>query len=504
MPSSQAARSGGLPPVPLIPYPTAVEPLPGEPFAIVEGTTIHVADDEGALRAGEALSALIGRAAGPRALAVERGAPPGDGINLHFGPVSVPGDEAYELTVTPGRVTIQAPRPAGLFYGVQTFRQLLPPFLEHEALRFEPDRPLRAPAVRVLDAPRFGWRGAMLDVARHFFGVPDVKRFIDLLALHKLNRLHLHLSDDQGWRIEIASWPNLARHGGSTKAGGGPGGYYSQDDYTEIVRYAEERFITIVPEIDVPGHTNAALSSYAELTRDGSAPPLYTDVQVGFSTLAVDKDITYAFIDDVVRELARLTPGPFIHIGGDEVQELPQEQYQDFIARVQAIVASHGKRTIGWDEIASAPLQPGTVVQHWRPKGAPEEAVRQGAQVIMSIANRAYLDMKYEPATPIGLRWAGCVDVREAYEWDPAAVPGGPGEAALLGVEAPLWTETVATMRDVEFLAFPRLAALAEVAWSPAARRTWEHFRERLGAQGPRWTALGINYYRSRQIPWAP
>jgi hexosaminidase len=322
------------------------------------------------------------------------------------------------------------------------------------------------------------------------------------MALHKLNRLHLHLADDQGWRIEIKSWPNLARHGGSTEVGGGPGGYYTQQQYADIVSYAQDRFITIVPEIDMPGHTNAALASYAELNCDGKAPALYTGTEVGFSTLCVDNDVTYKFIDEMIGEIAAITPGPYFHVGGDEVRTLTQPQYNRFVERVQKIVQSHGKEMIGWDEIAGASLAPGAIVQHWRPNTTPADAVARGAQVIMSVADRTYLDMKYHAATPIGLSWAALIDVRRSYDWDPATAASGVPEGALLGVEAPLWTETVAGIRDAEFLAFPRLAALAEVAWTRGDRRTWDGFRKRLGAQAPRWSALGVNFYRSPDVPW--
>ena len=216
------------------------------------------------------------------------------------------GEEGYELTIAPDGVTITAAGPAGLFYGVQTLRQLLPPQIEQATAQAGP---WTLPAGTIRDTPRFEWRGAMLDVARHFFGVADVKRYIDLLAYYKLNRLHLHLSDDQGWRIAINSWPNLAEYGGSTQVGGGAGGYYTQAEYADIVAYAQQRYIMIIPEIDLPGHTNAALASYAELNCNDVAPPLYTGTEVGFSSLCADKAITYTFVDDVMRELAALTPG---------------------------------------------------------------------------------------------------------------------------------------------------------------------------------------------------
>jgi hexosaminidase len=342
----------------------------------------------------------------------------------------------------------------------------------------------------------------MLDVSRHFFGVDDVKRYIDLLAMMKMNRLHLHLADDQGWRIEIRSWPNLTLHGGSTEVGGGSGGFYTQDQFADIVAYAADRFVTIVPEIDMPGHTNAALSSYPELNCDGVAPPLYTGIEVGFSALCVEKEITYKFIDDIVREIAELAPGPYFHIGGDEVKKLTDDQYRRFIERVQGIVQSHGKQTIGWDEIIPVSLLPTTIVQHWRPKASLREAVDKKVRLILSPAHKSYLDMQYNGETPIGLNWAATIDVRDAFDWDPASLVDGVPESTILGVEAPIWSETLANMRDVEFLAFPRMAAIAEIAWSPRDRRQWDSFRRRLGAQARRWTALGINFYRSPQVEW--
>ena len=276
------------------------------------------------------------------------------------------GDEGYELTVATAAVQITARTPAGVFYGVQTLRQLMPSSIEHQAPR---PHPVSIPGARIEDRPRFVWRGAMLDVARHFFGPADVRRYIDLLALYKFNRLHLHLSDDQGWRLEIKSWPNLTAHGASTAVGGGPGGYYTQQDYTELIAYARDRFITVIPEIDMPSHINAALASVPELNCDGVAPPLYTGIEVGFSNFCVDKEITYKFIDDVVREIAGLTPAPYFHIGGDEVKKITPAQYRAFMERVQGIVASHGKTPIAWDEVAAATLLPSTIVQQWRPAG---------------------------------------------------------------------------------------------------------------------------------------
>ena len=342
----------------------------------------------------------------------------------------------------------------------------------------------------------------MLDVARHFFGVEDVKHYIDLLAAYKINRLHLHLSDDQGWRIEIKSWPNLTEHGGSTAINGDPGGFYTQEQYAEIVAYAQSRYITIVPEIDLPGHTNAALASYPELNCDNKAPELYTGMEVGFSSLCIDKEITYEFLDDVIRELAAMTPGPYIHIGGDEAKSTPKDDYKRFVERVEGIVKAHGKKILCWEEAAQCMLSPDTVLQYWTDIKYAEMAAEKGMQVIISPAPRTYLDMKYDQDTPLGLDWAGIVPVEQAYTWDPATEVEGLAEFAILGVEAPLWSETLVTMADIEYMIFPRLPGIAEIGWSPVSGRNWQEYRKRLAAQGPRWSAKGVNFYRSPEIPW--
>ena len=486
----------------LIPVPQKIEPGSGEPFTVGPETVIYVpAGDPHASRIGKYLSDVIGLAAGPAAPRVENAPEAAGAPGIHLRLAGTAPAEGYEIVVNSTAVTLTAARHAGLFYGVQTFRQLLPSFIEFEAVRADKRRPVQVAPVRITDAPRFEWRGAMLDVARHFFSVDEVKRYIDLIALYKINRLHLHLADDQGWRIEIKSWPRLTTVGGSTEVGGGAGGYYTQAQYSEIVSYASGRFITIVPEIDMPGHTNAALASYAELNCDGKARDLYTGIEVGFSALCVEKDVTYRFITDVVREIAALTPTPYFHIGGDEVKTLTPQQYTRFIERVQKIVNSHKKQVVGWDEIAPTELWPSTIVQHWRPDGAPTAAVNQGAKILMSLANRTYLDMKYDDNTPIGLNWAANIEVKDAYDWDPATIVKGIPESALIGVEAPIWTETLGSMRDVEYMAFPRLLAVAEIGWSPAARN-WEDFRTRLAAHGSRLSALGVNFYRSPSVPW--
>jgi len=409
------------------------------------------------------------------------------------------GGEGYELHVIPGRIRLAAPQLTGLFRGIQTIRQLLPASIEKAKKQ---SSPWRIPAGTIRDWPRYAYRGAMLDVARHFFGVEDIKRYIDLLTLYKLNVLHLHLTDDQGWRIEIKSWPNLTEHGSTTAVNNDPGGFYTQEQYAEIVAYAQNRHILIVPEIDLPGHTNAALASYPELNCDDQAPALYSGTEVGFSSLCIHKEITYRFLEDVIRELAALTPGPYIHIGGDEAKSTPKDDYRYFVERIEPLVAKYGKQMIGWEEIVECKLSPTSIMQYWTNIRHAEMAVTKNVQLIMSPAPRTYIDMKYDKSTPLGLDWAGTMSVEKAYNWDPLTEVQGLDESAIVGIEAPLWSETLRTMNDVEFMAFPRLAGIAEIGWSKVEGRSWDEYRLRLAAQSSRWSAMGVNFYRAPEIPW--
>jgi hexosaminidase len=489
----------------VVPAPASATAAAGVSYAVTSTTTIYTQPGSTAAAGiGGYLAGILRRSTGyPLPVADAPSPTPADGIALLLSgaPASV-GTDGYQLDVTGASIAIRANQPAGLFAGVQTLRQLLPPEADSATVR---PGPWPVPGGHIVDQPRFAHRGAMLDVARHFFPVATVERYLDEIALYKVNYLHLHLSDDQGWRIAVNSWPNLATIGGSTAVGGDPGGYYTQDDYRAIVAYAAARYITIVPEIDMPGHTNAALASYAELNCDGVAPPLYTGTDVGFSSLCVSKDITYTFIDQVIGELAALTPGPYIHIGGDEAQSTTAADYATFINRAQQIVAAHGKTVVGWHDIVNATPLPSTVAQFWGTttrNSAVATAAQHGTKIIMSPANRAYLDMKYNSRTVLGQKWAGFIDVKTAYGWDPGAYVSGVTEASVLGVEAPLWTETIRTLADIEYMAFPRLPAIAELGWSPVGTHDWTAFKQRLGAQGPRWHVMGVNYYHSTQISW--
>jgi hexosaminidase len=472
----------------LIPKPVSLSESEGT-FVLSPNTKI-VMHKDGVVSIGNLLSTYLKEATGDEIPVLEESTNRGN-IHLSIKADENLGMEGYELSITSDAVQLSAQEPAGLFYGVQTLRQLLPAY---------PSESVSLPALWVRDLPRFPWRGAMLDVSRHFFGVEDVKRFVDLISHYKINRLHLHISDDQGWRIEIKSWPRLTEVGGSTEVGGGKGGYYTQEQYKEIVDYASSRYVTVVPEIDTPGHTNAALASYAELNSSEEAPELYTGTKVGFSTLWINSEITYQFLDDVIRELAALTPGPYIHIGGDEANSTPEEGYKKFIKRIQEIVVAHGKIPVGWNEIGEAELLPGTIVQQWRGAGY-QNAKRQGAKIILSPANKIYLDMKYDASSPIGYDWAGLVSVKDSYDWEPGSFMEGLEESDILGLEAPLWTETVQTMKDIEYMTFPRLLGVADLSWSPKGQN-WEDYRQRLAAHGPRMEAMGINFFKSPDVEW--
>ena len=488
-------------PLNIVPAPASIRLASPDSFVFDSTTSIAVeTPDAEVARVAGMLAALLRPSTG-FALPISEGLLPGArafvALRLDATREAL-GAEGYELRVWRDSVRITATRPAGLFYGVQTLRQMLP-FGVESHMRLS--RRWILPAVDILDAPRFRWRGGMLDVARHFFTPDEVKQYIDLLAMYKLNVFHIHLSDDQGWRIEIKSRPKLALEGGVTEVGGGPGGYYTQEQYAELVRYAADRFITVVPELDMPAHTNAALVAYPELSCSKRPTALYTGIDVGWSAFCPDREDVFALVDDVVREVAALTPGPWFHMGGDEVEVLNAEQYERFVQRVQDIVAKHGKTTVGWEEIGKTRLRPGTIVQNWRTDSV-GPSVRQGAKVVVSVGSRMYLDMKYTAGTELGLRWAGLIEVRDAYDWDPATYMKGATEQDLLGLEGPLWSETIRNIAAAQFLAVPRLPSIAEVAWSPQAVRSWDSFRRRLGAQAPRWRLLGINFYASPQVPW--
>lgn len=507
----------------VVPAPASIEAADSAPFRLADDVRIAGDTDAAAV-----LAALIGARTG---LAIDPSTSSGTGdsggIELRIDPSTgsgTGGPESYRIAADEASVVVTGADAAGLFYGVQTLGQLIA----------KSEDGWRVPAVEIEDRPRFAYRGVMLDVARHFQSVETVKAYIDRAAGLKFNVLHLHLSDDQAWRIELSSRPKLTELASYSAVGGDPGGFYTKADYREIVEYAASRHVTVVPEIDMPGHTHAVGVAYPELAEapvlsplieetiaqygGGTPTPgeLYQGIAVGFSSLKIHDEATYDFLSDVFGELAAMTPGPYLHVGGDESLGTKPEDFAEFMERATDIVADLGKTPITWHEAgAAAGLNPDTIGQYWGyttpTEGMDDDArafVRNGAQLILSPADAIYLDMKYDAETPIGLAWAnGPTSVERAYSWEPGDIIDGVDESDILGVEAPLWAETVRDLGDIDLLAFPRIAAAAEAAWSPATgtipQRAWASFRERVGALGPLWTSLGIGFHPSDEIPWA-
>jgi hexosaminidase len=491
-------RHGQVRPLlPIVPAPLEATALDGAPFR-----PGRVVADGAARGAGKRLARLLG--VGLEGLDDPGRTPgvpgvPGDdagsgAVVLALDPAAGPG---YRLTVHSDRAFLSAADPVGLHQGAATLAQLIDP--AHGTV---------AP-VAVADAPRFAWRGLGLDVARHFQDVATVTAVLDVMADLKLNVLHLHLTDDQGWRLEIPSRPGLTERSGGTAVGGDPGGFYTAEDYATLQARAADRGIVVVPEIDLPGHVNAALHAYGELTPSGEPAPEYTGIDVGFSRLRADLPATAPFIRAVVADVAAMTAGAHLHIGGDEALEMSAAEYSELVRLAADAVRAAGKTVVGWQEVARADLPPGTVVQYWDTRTDVEAdadvvtaAARAGARVLLSPAPRTYLDMKWGATAPLGLEWAGHIELRDAYEWEPLDLLPDVPASSVLGVEAALWSETVRTPDDLFTLLLPRLAAFAEVAWSAPERRDWDGFATRLRAVAPRWTAAGLPWYRSPQIDW--
>jgi len=500
----------------IIPKPVSVT-ASAKVFEVTDETTVTVKEGAGLTAVGNYLAAVLRPATGFKIEVQESQETADKGVYIELIADDELGDEGYAIDIDEKVLHLTANKPAGIFYGIQTIRQLLPARIEKDSVQ---QGPWEIATGSIRDFPSYSFRGSMLDVARHFFSVDDVKRYIDLMTLYKLNVLHLSLSNDQGWRIEIKSWPKLTEIGGSTEVGGGEGGFYTQEQYKDIVKYAAERFVTIIPEIDMPGHTNAALASYPELNCDGKATKLYTGTEVGFSTLCTTKEITYKFIDDVIREMTALTPGPYLHIGGDESHATKREHYIPFVARVRDIVKQHGKQVIGWEEtaqinmnekrpeqtvntdVAARASAASAIAQYWSNPAHALEAVANGSKLVISPARKMYLDMQYDSTTKLGLHWAAYIEVDSAYMWNPTTYVKGISRENILGLEAPLWTETITNMDEIEYMIFPRIIGLAEIAWSPEENRGWDEYKLRLANHGPRMKALGIDYYRSKKVPW--
>ncbi|MFF3065122.1 beta-N-acetylhexosaminidase [Oerskovia sp. NPDC057915] len=550
----------------LVPVPTDVSVDEGKGFTLAADSTIALVTPEDMApdvhHVGEELAEYLGTATGfelPLGPAVDGAA--GE-IRLELAPdpevvwdrnglLDDPAVDAYELTVDDDQVVLKAAAPPGLFRGVQTLRQLFPAEIESTTVQDAPADGWTAPAVTITDAPRFAYRGAMLDVARRFYPVESVKRFIDHASTYKLNALHLHLTDDQGWRIAVDALPQLTEIGSTTQEWWEPGSgegerwYYTAEEYAEIVAYAGEKYMTVVPEIDGPGHTLAAQASLGSLTCDGVPTAQYWGPEVNNPIVcASDENMgnVRAFLQTVLASVAGQNPGPYLHLGGDEAPS-PPGWYENYTEAANEIATSHGKTVIGWHQWgASEELPPGTLVQYWgvdaqrgvigwEAKNADlvdvQAALDKGARLIMSPADRTYLDMKYDDDTPYGLEWAAQITLEEAYDWDPGTQLTSPDgknvladESDMAGVEVLLWSdrsypdsltrapesldEFVPVDQYADFMLFPRLPATAEVAWSEQADRSYPDFRDRLVQVSPRWTAAGIGWNEVSDVDWTP
>lgn len=462
-------------------------------------------------------------------------------LTVNKSPDNILANEGYRLKVTPALVTISANKAAGLFYGMQSFIQLLPKEVESKS-RVE-NISWKAPAVEIMDYPRFGWRGLMFDVSRHFFTKEEVKQFIDDMVKYKFNLLHLHLTDDQGWRIEIKSFPKLTEVGawnvkktGTFGTFSAPdaneprdyGGFYTQNDIKELVQYAKDRFVNILPEVDIPGHSMAVVASYPELsctpgTYKVNSGERFMNWQSGGFTALIDNTLcpsnekVYSFLDKVFTEIAQLFPFEYIHMGGDEcaknfweqseqVKQLMQKQklkdmhevQSYFVKRVEKIIMSKGKKMIGWDEILEGGLAPNAAVMSWRGIKGGIEAAKLGHEVVMSPTTFVYLDyMQSDPSMEPPVY--STLRLKKTYEFDP--VPEGVDAKFIKGGQGNLWTEQIYNMRHAQYMTWPRAFAIAEATWSPKETKNWNDFAKRVEAHFSRYEMAEKKYAPSIYDP---
>jgi len=536
----------------LIPQPVEVRSGQGY-FALNPNSGIsHPANNQDAKRIAEQLAKQLSIATGFNIPVLSGIMTTGMGnVTLNINPTPDPklGSEGYVLKVTESIATITANTAAGLFYGVQTFRQLLPD--EIESTTKTENIKWQAPAVEITDYPRFAWRGLKLDVSRHFFTKEEVKRFIDDMVKYKYNILHFHLTDDQGWRIEIKSLPKLTEVGAwnvkkvgrfGTFSAPDPseprdyGGFYTQEDIKELVQYAKERFVNIVPEIDVPGHSMAAIASYPELVSTPGKyqvnsgekfmewPPKGHFYGLIDNALNPANEKVYEFLDKVFTEVAQLFPYDYIHMGGDETARNFWEKSADikalmqreklknldevqayFVSRVNKIINSKGKKMIGWDEILDGGLTPGAAVMSWRGGQAGvsgisggAKAAKMGHEVVMTPQDFVYLDYMQgdeimEPKVYASLR------MKKVYSFEP--LPEGVDPKFIKGGQGNIWTEQIYNIRQLQYMTWPRALALSETVWSPKVSRNWNSFVSKVEDHLPRLTLAGTKYAPSMFEP---
>jgi hexosaminidase len=506
----------------LIPEPEKIKINSGQ-FEIHPNTAIVLTTDNAEMRDAVAIfNNLLNRAAGYR-LPLTASPVSENALVCRLNP-SVSNKEGYRLSVRKNLISLEAQTPQGIFYGMQTLRQLLPYQIERS---YASNVAWTIPCVEIEDAPRFVYRGLMLDVSRHFQPKEFVMKFIDMLAYHKMNTFHWHLTEDQGWRIEIKKYPGLTEIGAyrnrtldgrytspdkrkwnNTRHGG----FYTQDDVKEVLAYAQKRFITVIPEIELPGHATAALASYPELSCTGG--PFEVEGLWGvFNDIYCPKEKTFQFLENVLSEVADLFPSSYIHIGGDEAPKvrwqncahcqalIKKEGLKDehelqsyFIKRIEKFLASKGKSIIGWDEILEGGLAPNATVMSWRGDAGGIEAAKQHHDVIMTPNSHAYLD--YYQADPLTqpLAIGGFLPLWKVYSYNPTPSVLTPDEARhILGFQGNLWTEYISTASQAEYMAFPRGAAIAEVAWSPDERKNYPDFKARVIRQFKRYDGIGWN-----------
>ena len=533
-------------PVSIVPVPVSMEMGKGN-FTLSAASVIEVSTTDGDAKrvAGflnKKISIATGYAVPVRYVSTFSNAP--NSIRMSLSNDKALGSEGYKLNVSPGLITITANKSAGLFYGMQTLLQLLPTEIESKSLA--KNITWTAPAVTITDYPRFGWRGLMFDVARHFFGKKDIEEYIDQMVRYKFNLLHMHLTDDEGWRIEIKGLPKLTEVGAwNVKKVGyfgsftpptpdeprNFGGFYTQQDIKDLVQYAKDRFVNILPEIDVPGHSLAAVVSYPELSctpgaekyrvRSGEeimdwshgAPP----IALIDNTLCPANEKVYEFLDKVLTQVAQLFPFDYIHMGGDEcpknyweksdaIKSLMQKQglktmeevQSYFEKRLEKIVESKGKKFMGWDEILEGGLAPNAVVMSWRGMEGGIKAAKMGHDVVMSPTTFAYLD--YMQGDPIvEPRVYATLRLNKAYQFEP--LPEGVDAKHINGGQANLWSEQIYTMRHAEYMTWPRGMAISESLWSPKEKKNWNDFTNRVEKQFDRFDAAEIKYSPSMYDP---
>jgi hexosaminidase len=513
----------------VIPRPTQVREMPGQ-FTITDQTTLNVDSDAADMK--ETAQVLVDLLAKPLGTAPQLKTGDGGANSILLTEKDADpalGNEGYQLTVAPDSVIIRAKTTAGLFYGIQTLRQLLPS--EIESQNKVTGVAWTIPCVEISDSPRYAWRGLMLDVARHFYDKAEVEHVLDLMALHKQNVFHWHLTDDQGWRIEIKKYPRLTEIGAwrdgigfgldpkrttHYRADGKYGGFYTQDEIREVVAYAKKLHIMVLPEIEMPGHAMAALSAYPEFATGNQKMTVGSRAGVMNGIYDPGNDQTFVFLQNVLSEVVDLFPCPFLHVGGDEVPKGPWKKAADcqamikklglknedqlqsyFIQRIEKFLETKNRRLIGWDEILEGGLAPGATVMSWRGVGGGIAAARQGHDVIMSPTSNAYFDysqtkIKKGQEPTIG----GYLPLRAVYMYNPTPAQLSPDQQKhILGAQGNLWTEYVPNMKQVEHQLFPRDCAMAEVAWSAHDRIDYPDFLRRLAEHEKRLKVLGVNYF---------